>query len=132
MHTHTHFYNAIHIMAVRKLIQWLYISLDHFFYSKKLHLGNGGTIVLSDQPIPSLLPTHENKQGRNKGSLLSLHTQACMYAPTPTPTHTHLHPHHTTHTRMHTHTHACMHAHTGKAGVKALRTCTHTYAHACT
>ena len=128
MHTHTHFYNAIHIVAVRKLIQWLYFSLDHFFYSKKLHLGNGGTIVLSDQPIPSLLPTHENKQGRNKGSPLSLHTQACMYATTPTYTHTTQH----THTHAHTHTRVCMHAHTGKAGVKALRTCTHTYAHACT
>ena len=44
----------IHILAVRKpkLIQWLYFSLEHFFYSEKLYLGKEGTIVLSDQPNP--------------------------------------------------------------------------------
>ena len=56
MHIKTHharyIYSAIHIMAVRKLIQWLYFSLDHFFYSEKLYLGKEGTIVLSDQPNP--------------------------------------------------------------------------------
>ena len=49
---YTHLYSAIHIVAVRKLIQWLYFSLEHFFYSEKLYLGKEGTIVLSDQPNP--------------------------------------------------------------------------------
>ena len=49
---YTHLFSAIHIVAVRKLIQWLYFSLDHFFYSEKLYLGKDGTIVLSDQPNP--------------------------------------------------------------------------------
>ena len=51
-YAYTHLYNSIHIMAVRKLIQWLYFSLDHFFYSEKLYLGKECTIVLSDQPNP--------------------------------------------------------------------------------
>jgi len=37
MHTHTHLYNSIHIVAVRKLIQWLHFFLDHFFYSDELN-----------------------------------------------------------------------------------------------
>ena len=38
----TQLYNAIHTLAVRKLTQWLYFSLDHFFYSEKLQLGKEG------------------------------------------------------------------------------------------
>ena len=47
---YTHLYSAIHIVAVRKLIQWLHFSLEHFFYSEKLYSGKEGTKVLSDQP----------------------------------------------------------------------------------
>ena len=52
MYIYTYLYSAIHIVAVRKLIQWLYFSLEHFFYSEKLYLGKEGTIVLSVQPNP--------------------------------------------------------------------------------
>ena len=34
--TNTHLYNATNILLVRKLIQRLYFSLDHFFHNKKL------------------------------------------------------------------------------------------------
>ena len=51
------------IMAVRKLIQMLHVSLDHFLHREKLQTDKGGALVLNDQ-TPSLPPTGESDQGR--------------------------------------------------------------------
>ena len=65
--------------------------------------------------IPSLPPTHENEQGRNKGSLYILSTYA------------HMHTHHIyKHTCMHTHTHTRMHTSTHTRARTHAHTHTHT------